>query len=149
MSAQQHRSEGYTLLEMLVVLGLLGLILSVSLPMSFRSVQSRDLNEQARMVTTVLKIARTEAIVRNKQTIVEADVTKNHISFKDGGDHIELDRKIALKMLTARQETIRGRGAIRFFPNGSSTGGMVILQNAGHSVTIRVDWLTGKTTRVQ
>ena len=149
MSASQHRSEGYTLLEMLVVLGLLGLILSVSLPVSFQSVQSRNLNEQARMVTTVLKTARTEAIIKNKETMVEADVTKNLISFKDGSEYVKLDRKITLKMLTARQEAIREHGAIRFFANGSSTGGMIILQREGHSVAIRVDWLTGKMTRAR
>jgi len=147
MSAQLHPAEGYTLLEMLVVLGLLGLILSITVPWSFQGMQSRKLNEQGRMIITMLKTARTEAIVKNKESVVEADLTRNLISIREGGEQHALDKKLTLKMLTARQEAVGEKGAIRFFANGSSTGGMVILQGGGRSVEVHVDWLTGKISR--
>ena len=109
--------------------------------------QSRKLNEQGRMIITMLKSARTEAIVKNKESVVETDLTRNLISIREGGEQHALDKKLTLKMLTARQEAVGEKGAIRFFANGSSTGGMMILQGGGRSVEVHVDWLTGKISR--
>ena len=35
-------------------------------------------------------------------------------------------------------------GAIRFFPDGSSTGGEIMLAGAAGTFFVRVDWLTGR-----
>jgi general secretion pathway protein H len=149
MNARFVDMEGYTLLEMIVVLALLGLILSITLPWSFKGTQSRKLHEQAITIATMLKSARMGAITRNRESSVEFDLVRNIVAVKGGGEQLVLDRTVRLKMLTARQEASRDGGAVRFFPNGSSTGGTVILQSDGRSAAIRVDWLTGKIERAR
>jgi general secretion pathway protein H len=136
--------EGYTLLEMMAVLALIGLILSATLPFGFQGMQSRRLSEDARIIAAMLKTARMAAIAGNKESSVELDLLRNMVTVTARRERLVLDRSVSLKMLTARQEASRDAGAIRFFPNGSSTGGTVFLQSGGRSAAIRVDWLTGK-----
>ena len=52
---------------------------------------------------------------------------------------------IRLSLLTVAQERIeRGIGSIRFFPDGSSTGGRVSLVQGDRRSDVRVDWLSGR-----
>jgi general secretion pathway protein H len=37
-----------------------------------------------------------------------------------------------------------GGGAIRFNPDGSSTGGRISLSDGGRRIAVGVDWLTGR-----
>jgi len=147
MSARSDAMEGYTLLEMVIVLALLGLILSVTLPWSSQGTQNRKLDEQARTIATMLKSARMAAIAGNKEGNVKLDFAGKIVAVEGGNEQLVLDQAVSLKMLTARQEANRDGGAIRFFPNGSSTGGIVVLESVGRSTAIRVDWLTGKIER--
>jgi general secretion pathway protein H len=49
-----------------------------------------------------------------------------------------------ISLYTAQEEQLNGTtGAIRFFPDGSSTGGGVGLSSATERYDILVDWLTG------
>ena len=49
-----------------------------------------------------------------------------------------------ITLYTAQEEQLSGTiGAIRFFPDGSSTGGGVALSLGAERYDILVDWLTG------
>ena len=54
---------------------------------------------------------------------------------------------IRLGLFTAQSERIdAARGSIRFFPDGSSTGGRVTLATDRESYWVDVDWLTGRVS---
>jgi general secretion pathway protein H len=144
MSATPREMEGYTLIEMIVVLGVLALILSTTLSLNFRGSESRKLQEQAREISMMLKAARTEAVIKNAETGVEADLSTNVISIHGKSERLIIDKRLRLKLLTARQEVMGDKGSIRFFPNGTSTGGVVMLQSGERSAAVHVDWLTAK-----
>ena len=55
-----------------------------------------------------------------------------------------MDRAIAVTFQTARQEQVsEAIGQIRFFPDGSSTGGRIGLSRDERRAIVAVDWLTG------
>jgi len=62
---------------------------------------------------------------------------------------VQIRDGIALRLVTARKE-LSGNvsGRLRFFPDGSSTGGRIVLVNDGDRREIEVDWLTGKIIMV-
>ena len=62
------------------------------------------------------------------------------------GPH-SLPRELELKLYTAQQEVASERkGAIRFYPDGSSTGGRITVASGERKFLVDVDWLTGRVT---
>ncbi len=54
---------------------------------------------------------------------------------------------LGLQLLTGTAELIDdGSGRIRFYPDGTSTGGRVTVTDAGRDYNVRIDWLTGRVT---
>ena len=66
----------------------------------------------------------------------------------DGGRRPRpLPQRLDLKLYTAQSEIVDDkRGAIRFYPDGSSTGGRVTLASGTRAFLVDVDWLTGRVT---
>ena len=57
---------------------------------------------------------------------------------------------MALKLYTAQEELIdNATGNIRFFPDGSSTGGHITVSGPKLAYRINVDWLTGAIAIVE
>jgi general secretion pathway protein H len=144
MSATPGDTKGYTLIEMIVVLGVLALVLSTTLSFNVPGSKSRKLQNQAKEISMMLKAARTEAIIKNAETSVEADLSANALSIHGKSERLFIDKRLRLKLMTARQEVMGDKGSIRFFPNGTSTGGVVMLQSGQRSAAVHVDWLTAK-----
>ena len=56
-----------------------------------------------------------------------------------------LPADVALGLYTTSTETLdEGTGRIRFFPDGSSTGGRVTLIGQGQTRVVDINWLTGE-----
>ena len=51
---------------------------------------------------------------------------------------------IGLAVTAAADETSGALAAIRFLPDGSSTGGTVTLASGSRRASVGVDWLTGR-----
>ena len=52
---------------------------------------------------------------------------------------------VQLELYTAQRELVGAkRGGIRFFPDGTSTGGRVTLRREGLRTEVGVEWLTGR-----
>ena len=55
-----------------------------------------------------------------------------------------IEADIAIRLTIAEPERLTpARGAFRFFPDGSSTGGDVLLALRGREARVCVNWLTG------
>ena len=63
---------------------------------------------------------------------------------------VELPKDMELRLLTAAQElTGEKAGRIRFYPDGSSTGGRVKLVRGQRAWDIEIAWLTGEVAMRQ
>ncbi len=137
-------SRGFTLLELVVVLTLLGLLLVV-LPPMIRGGGDGDLKAAARDVAAGLRRAQSEAVARNREVTFVLDVNAHRFRIGDGGEARPLPGAIGLQLYTARSElTDAATGAIRFYPDGSSTGGEITLSSETRDYHVAVDWLTGR-----
>ena len=55
-----------------------------------------------------------------------------------------LPNSVELHLYTAQSEVLdREKGRIRFFPDGSSTGGAITVSGSKLAYRVNVDWLTG------
>jgi general secretion pathway protein H len=121
---------------------------------SVRSSISRTaLPPEASATFAALQIARrldntrTEALVSKRERTVTIDVESGLLREGSEGELVQLHPGLELSLDTARSEIIDEQsGRIRFFPDGSSTGGRIRLQNDKGGATVTVDWSTGAAT---
>lgn len=140
-------TAGFTLLELLLVLAVLALLAGIVVAYLPVGSTRTEVVADARAVASGLRRARGAAIAANTPVAFVLDV-KNR-TYRVGTEApIRLRRDIALTLNTARTEVEDGAaGGIRFFPDGSSTGGRISLRSAGEHPTVAVvtvDWVTGR-----
>jgi general secretion pathway protein H len=137
------REEGFTLAEMIVVLAILALTAVMILPVSRRSAESQQLVTLGDTLAASLRQARLEAIGRNRETALRFDLERRVAETGGSGHEIEIPRDIDIETVTARGDAGAGGAVFRFFPDGTATGGHVVLKRGGKSLRIAISWLTG------
>ncbi len=130
------RADGFTLLEMLAVVAILGLAMSLVVlrgPMRSPALQVRA---AASDVAQALRAARAQAIADGRPVDLVLDGAR-HQYVTNGNRPLVLHAPLDLAI------TAPAKG-IRFAPDGSSSGGQIALADAGHAAVVSVDWLTGR-----
>lgn len=139
-------SRGFTLLETLVVLVILSLALALVVPAVSRGL-GNSLDEVARELHTALRQTRSEAVNRQHSTLFVLDA-QNH-SYRAGEAPVrDVPREFDLHAQTAQREMREGRAGIRFYPDGSASGGRIGISAGDEFVWLEVDWLSGRINRV-
>jgi general secretion pathway protein H len=140
-------ARGFTLLELLVVLVIIGLVLAVIPGFLVREQPGLELERAARQVGDGLRQTRSDAMVSNRERVFAIDVEARTFRPGQGQPLQQLGPDLEVGLLTARGELLNARqGQIRFFPDGSSTGGRITLERAQLGAAVAVDWLTGMVT---
>lgn len=130
-------------MELLVVFAVMGLVLA-SVPMIVASARpGPTARVAAEELASALRLARGEAIGRYAPAVLLLDVEQRTYRGADGAEHA-LAEDLDLNFVTARSELAGAQaGQIRFFPDGSATGGRITVTDGGQSYIVTVDWLTG------
>lgn len=135
---------GVTLFELLLVLGILALVSAVTVPMLLRN-PTIELRAHAQAIAAGLRRTRDLAQTHNRATAFVVDVKARQFAMGGGRPPYQLPSSIELVLYTARSELDdQGVGAIRFYPDGSSTGGRITLKTEKRHYLVDVEWLTGR-----
>jgi general secretion pathway protein H len=134
--------KGFTLVELLAVLAI------ISLAVAAFTLNGRSGTDTAKFRALLVNTAAaiTDTRIRAMKGAVEEDFIidakarvlgagEQRIPLPEG---VELSATVAL---TGRQNN--GTAVIRFFPEGTSTGGTLAFKHHGKTFEIRVNWLTG------
>ncbi len=143
-------ARGFTLVELLVVLLIMGLLL-VAVPFAFeRARAGLSVRSDAQQVAAVLREARGLAIGENRETAVVVDLDRRWLGLEGASEGFAFSEGVDVTLQTAASERIdENAGRIRFFPSGASTGGRLILDRRGNSYRVEVDWLFGRVQIVE
>lgn len=144
---KSRASAGFTLLELLVVLMLMVMVYALAVPMISAGMPGTELKGAARQLAAGLRQARSLAVTRKEESTLILDVEQRN--FKVSGDQrrYALPAKVDISLFTAQSELLPDKiGAIRFYPDGSSTGGRITVKSGVRKYEINVDWLTGQVT---
>jgi len=139
------KPRGFTLVELLVVLAIGGLLLAVTPPLITAAMPGIELKAAARRTAGAMRLAREIAIAEGRDAAWVVDVENN--SYQIDGSHRRgsLPGGLEVELVAAENEMQSDSvGAIRFFPDGSSTGGRVILKRGDAGYQVGVNWLTGR-----
>lgn len=141
-SLPRREQCAFTLVEMMVAIAIVGLLMAVTVPGSIRMYESIQYRQVVRDVLTTLGSARQLAVDRGRAQDVAFDPDRRQVSL--GDDIQQLPDGFELTVTTASEVNRQNVGVIRFYPEGSSTGGDVdIASPTGRGVRISVDWLMG------
>jgi general secretion pathway protein H len=131
-------------MELLVALAIMGLVLAAVPLMRGQPGPEARTRAAALEVASALRETRGMAVSSFKSEVFQLDT--EHRTYRAGSEGRErsLPDGLAVSLHTARSE-LEGEtsGRIRFFPDGSATGGRVILATDGRQYVVAVDWLTG------
>ncbi|HYU11927.1 MAG TPA: GspH/FimT family pseudopilin [Stellaceae bacterium] len=143
---RRSREAGFTLLELIVTLSILGLALALIVGFKPPWSGGLGLRGTAAELASGLRLARSEAILRNQSVAFELDLA-GHRYRVGSGTVRQLPRqlKLALLTITGEQRDV-AQGDIRFNPDGSSTGGRISVADGVRSIAVGVDWLSGRVS---
>jgi general secretion pathway protein H len=138
------RSRGFTLIEIIAVVALLALAASTVVFFISRSLSTQQIRGAGRDLVAALRYTRGQAIVKREEQVLELDVEKRAYRAPNRPE-MELPKDMEMKLLTAAQEQVDGTtGRVRFFPDGSSTGGRISLIAGERVWQVEIAWLTGE-----
>jgi general secretion pathway protein H len=141
----RHRATGVTLIEILVVLSIMAVVAAMAVPMLSGGVSGSELKGAAREVAAGLRFARSDAVATRQETRLVFDLEQHTFRIDRDARVHSLPKKAELKLFTAQSDIADEKtGAIRFYPDGGSTGGRLTIAAGERKYEVDVDWLTGR-----
>ncbi len=150
---------GFTLLELLVVLVLATLMLSVVMPRFAAVLPGVELKSTTQKTASLLRYARSQAMAESRLIEFGLDREAHAVRLSHRAELVPLPEDIELTLsdegsLALGNEILvpltEGEAAsgpsIRFYPDGSSSGGRLLLRGDSGQYEILIDWLTGKVS---
>ncbi len=141
-----RRARGVTLIELLLVIGLIAAATALAASVVTAGLPGQQLRGAAREVAAQLRYTRAQAIVTGKAQMFTIDAQTREWQAPNRR-HGVLPKVVKIVATVARSEQPKqGVAGVRFFPEGASTGGRIMLQHERAGWQLDVDWLTGEVT---
>jgi general secretion pathway protein H len=138
-------AKGFTLLELMVVLFIMVLGFSV-IGINLSSGNNATAQQRAaRDIVSALRFARGTALMSHREAAVTFNLNDNSYTVANRDKVYIIPESIKVTLVTTQNQLLgQNRGSIRFFADGSSTGGRVSLQRGDNVWKIDINWLTGQ-----
>ncbi|RLA45481.1 MAG: hypothetical protein DRR06_07185 [Gammaproteobacteria bacterium] len=162
------RVRGFTLLELLVVIVLLIMMVGVTTISIVSGQDSAMMKTNARQLLSTLRSIRTQAVTEGIETAIIVDrefmdgnaVGRDTVN-RDAADWENKENNKSYTILPADEEILLSGdltltlipfagyetvspGSLWFYPDGSSSGGNLVLRSSAGKMVISVNWLTGE-----
>ncbi|MEM9301831.1 MAG: GspH/FimT family pseudopilin [Pseudomonadota bacterium] len=136
--------RGFSLIEIMAVLVIIGLLVGVVGASLYRNLDSVKVRRAGSDIMTALRYARGQAIVTHDVAFLEVDIEQRSLTAHDREPWV-LPDGVEITVRTAAMDILSdSRGRIRFYPDGSSTGGTITLTAGEREWYVDVAWLTGE-----
>ncbi len=133
--------EGFSLVELLVVLTIVSIMAS---SIAFVVInKQKTLKASASDIVHNLRLVQQQAIRRDQPYQIEIDLGNNELNFID--DTIELPADVSMTVRTSEDQVIeQAIVGMTFYPDASSSGGVITLETDKELFEISVIWISGK-----
>lgn len=120
--------KGFTLIEILIVVSIMGLILSVSLPISYDMYRSYKASLKAEKVMVFISSLKRESFLYSEAKVLSS---KDGVMIVNGKEETFDDTSIQIDQ------------PIEFYKNGTTSGGTINIYVANHAYSLNIQALLG------
>jgi general secretion pathway protein H len=138
----RQADAGFTLVELLTGIAVLSLVVTIATPLLRGPPASARVAADAAHLAAAMRVTRAAAMAHNREMAVIVAPTKRAYASPVIPTQF-LDPRMDLALTVGRKERSASEGRIRFFPNGRSTGGDVLLRLGSVQARVQVNWATG------
>ena len=140
-----YQNKGFTLIELTIVL----IIMVAGFAVIGSNISSGNQSAQLKAVTrdmmSAFRYARGQALISRKEVAVAIDLSENSYKITSRDKVYHFSSEIDLTLVIAQDEFKEDEvGHIRFYADGSSSGGRVTMEWGNLKKIVDVNWLTGK-----
>jgi general secretion pathway protein H len=136
---------GFTLLELMAVLGLMALLLGLVLPSLLHSWEREKNRASLRELTSTLRTARSEAVTTGHKVRLFLNLKTGHYRLEGSAREGALTGVSLDGASLVWQNPEKTQGYIAFFGDGSSSGGkLALVEPTGRRSLLQVEPITGK-----
>jgi len=137
------RARGVSMVELLVVVVLIAAATAMAASAMRSGMPGQQLRLAARELAAQLRYTRAQAIATGRAQVFLLDARKRQWQ-APGKRSGKVPEPIQITTTTARiEQPADGVAGFRFFPEGASTGGRIVLSRDRAAWQVDVDWLTG------
>lgn len=137
------RNNGFTLLELIIVIFLMTLILGLSLPFFAHSLPSNRFNTTVRDIVATIRHARVMSQSNNAEQAIFIDLDSKYYGIEGQGSKA-ISSDINIKVIDPFSgEIYSGKCWITFRPTGSIDGGTIVLWTEKKTANISLDPIVG------
>jgi general secretion pathway protein H len=145
MNSRRDAERGFTLIEMVAVMAIVGLLAAVVVPAVPRQTSPSRLQAFAIDAASLLKVDRNAAIRERTEISTLVDAPSRLLRSGATGAVVRVPDDVRFDALLPENCNRRPViSSISFFASGMSCGGVVAFSNADKSYEIQVNWLTGR-----
>ena len=126
---------------------IMALVATIAVPLLGHPPNTLLLESTARELADALRLTRAAAIAQNVDIALDVDVNRHTFQSSVIPLHAFASDIVATLKVAEPERVSSSHGAFRFFPDGSSTGGDVVLRLRDVEARICVNWLTGEARR--
>ena len=154
-SSFEEDDSGFTLLELVLVLLLMGLIAGFTLPFVASTLDRLKLQSEVRKISSALQFVRSEAISKKAIFTFNVDIDENKYwlampKHNEVTQSKPIDKTVRILDYQGADETLKkGSFMILFYPRGNSSGGTLRFisindKNEESIYAVKIDPITGK-----
>ncbi len=135
------RAKGFTLIEILIVISIMAALAVIVAVQVVGKLENVKVATAGKDIMAALRYTRGQALVTGQPQALVIDVENGSYTAANKPEVI-LPKELKAQIYTG--EVLNEKtGAIRFYPDGGSTGGKIMVSAGGRIWTVRVGWLTG------
>ncbi len=140
-NSRDNKARGFSLVEVLVVLTIVSILVgSISYVMVDRRETLKSLTTD---IVQNMRIVQQKAIREDRSYQIEINLNNNALYFID--EVVELSKDISITVRTAESQVIDNEiVGMTFYPDASSTGGVITLESDEEVYEISVVWISGR-----